>query len=293
MRVPEQLLQNVVFIAEIEDSPSGDSPDWYATGFITAMPTVETSKTKYPLLVTAKHVALGLKDRKIGFFVNKKGGGLTELSVPGGGCFFHPTDDSVDVAVFPCVIPPDADIRVLTTDRFIFLGSEGDPSTFGIGDEVFFPGLFTYAPGSKRNMPILRHGNLAMIPEEPIQVAGGFAEVYLIEARSIGGISGSPVFIRPTMGIDESRLGIGDKTLLGISSEVRLLGLMHGHWDILESDMNKANSSHNRRGVNMGIGVVVPARKILETINSPSLLALRDANEEKHQQRVRPTPDSL
>ena len=67
-----------------------------------------------------------------------------------------------------------------------------------------------------------------------------------------------------------------------------LLGLMHGHWDISESEMNRPNfSSGSARGVNMGIGVVVPAVKILETLNSPSLLAIR----QRFIASLRPTAD--
>jgi hypothetical protein len=50
-------------------------------------------------------------------------------------------------------------------------------------------------------MPIGRHGSLAMMPSEPIQTDLGFADVYLIKARSMGGISGSPVFVRPSVGV--------------------------------------------------------------------------------------------
>jgi hypothetical protein len=49
----------------------------------------------------------------------------------------------------------------------------------GIGDEVYMPGLFTYATGSRRNIPLVRYGNLAMIPDEPIQIDAGFAEALL------------------------------------------------------------------------------------------------------------------
>jgi hypothetical protein len=56
--------------------------------------------------------------------------------------------------------------------------------------------------GRKRNIPIVRTGNISMIPSEKvpgIQIRRGESvesEVYLIEARSVGGLSGSPVFIR-------------------------------------------------------------------------------------------------
>jgi hypothetical protein len=152
----------------------------------------------------------------------------------------------------------------------------------GVGDEVFVVGLFTYAPGSKRNLPIVRPGNIAMIPDEQIQVDGEFTDAYLIEARSIGGISGPPVFVRPSMALDEARFGLGNKRLIGLSSELYLLGLMHAHWDIKESEMNRPSAIHDRqRGVNMGIGVVVPAQKILETMMHPEISKMLTDNDAK------------
>lgn len=54
-----------------------------------------------------------------------------------------------------------------------------------------------------------------MIPSELIHTDKlGDIEVYLIEARSIGGVSGSPVFVRESF----PRAG-----------KHYLLGLMHGH----------------------------------------------------------------
>jgi hypothetical protein len=52
---------------------------------------------------------------------------------------------------------------------------------------------------------------------------------------------------------------------------------MHGHWDIKESEMNKTFITHDRKhGVNMGVGIVVPAYKILETVNHPEFVAMRN-----------------
>ena len=51
-------------------------------------------------------------------------------------------------------------------------------------------------------MPIVRQGCLAMMLSEQIQTdLEGFADIYLIEARFIGGISGSPVFAPPSVGV--------------------------------------------------------------------------------------------
>ena len=60
--------------------------------------------------------------------------------------------------------------------------------------------------------------NIAMIPDEPVTTSLGDIKAYLVEARSIGGLSGSPAFVRET-----GAEGTGS---------FYLLGLMHGHWGV-------------------------------------------------------------
>src|SRR5207249_4040069 len=78
----------------------------------------------------------------------------------------------------------------------------------GIGDAVLISGLFAYLGGEKRNLPIVRMGNIAMmpgterIPVERHKVRGRTiedVEGYLIEVRSRSGMSGSPCFVRATI----------------------------------------------------------------------------------------------
>ena len=72
-----------------------------------------------------------------------------------------------------------------------------------------------------------------------------------------------------------------------------LLGLMHGHWDIRESDLNKPSFVHDsQRGVNLGVAVVVPAYKTLEIINQPSLTAMRAAYDANLKKGISPSPDT-
>jgi hypothetical protein len=152
---------------------------------------------------------------------------------------------------------------------------------YGVGDEVFIPGLFTFAPGTTRTTPIVRHGNIAMMPDEQIQTELGYADVYLTEARSISGISGSPVMVRSTITVNGQSQDRRPLVLHGVG-DFNLLGLMHGHWDVEESAINKPTITHNpKRGVNLGIAIVVPAIKILETINRPDLANMRRDIEER------------
>ena len=107
-----------------------------------------------------------------------------------------------------------------------------------------------------------------MMPDEPVPTSVGLIDGYLIEARSIGGLSGSPVFVRESV-----TLGIGS---------FYLMGLMHGHWDIpLENKNDTIDAVGVNGAVNMGIAIVVPIRKILEVINRQELVDMRRREDEE------------
>jgi hypothetical protein len=108
-------------------------------------------------------------------------------------------------------------------------------------------------------------------------------------------LSGSPVFVRHTLSVKVQREGDGSDDLLFANGPgITLLGLMHGHWDIRESEMNKASIIHDRQhGVNLGIGIVVPAIKIYETLYAPNLIAMRKKQEKEILKRNVPGTDSV
>jgi len=276
--------------AVVRDEKDSVSGDLHATGFFVSVPS-EPLLASFIYFVTARHVADDLKGREIYLLVNKVGGGVTTIPPITDRWYLHPTDKTADVAVVQVGNPGNTDIRAVK------LNTLGTPSLLaefdvGIGDEVFATGLFTPVAGTARNEPIVRHGNIALMPQEQIQTELGYADVYLVEARSIGGLSGCPVFVRPSLRLMEAAHprvnGVQASTYTSI-----LLGMMHGHWDIKESDLNKAFITHDRKhGVNLGIGIVVPAQKILETINQPELQEMRRKIEEDRIRKSVPGMDS-
>jgi hypothetical protein len=226
--------------------------------------------------------------------VNEKDG--TSIFVPIlNSWLFHPSDPTADVAinVFP-FLGEERRVDVRCPDTKAVLTPEMiEVNDIGIGDEVFMPGLFTFAPGRSRNLPIVRHGNIAMMPTEAIQVDDGFAEVYLVEARSIGGLSGSPVYARRTLygPLVKSPDGVEDQ--LSGDGRFYLLGLIHGHWEVRASDLNKTKPVIDPKdGVNMGIATVVPGYKILETLSDPKLVQLLASLDAKYRSSISPTPDT-
>lgn len=109
----------------------------------------------------------------------------------------HPSDATCDVVVVPVIPNLDAVFSSVPMEHML-TPDEIKELSIGIGDEVYSLGLFAEVVNTSRNIPILRHGNISMLPAQQLQTELGFGDVYLIEARSIGGMSGSPVFVRPT-----------------------------------------------------------------------------------------------
>src|SRR5260370_20532817 len=107
----------------------------------------------------------------------------------------------------------------------------------GIGDEVVIPGLFLSHLGTLQNQPIARTGNGAAMRGGPVPTSRGPMDAYLVEMRSVGGISGSPVLthmaIRPKVMLPKSdqfaKIERSPKTHY-------LLGLVQGHYTITTQD---------------------------------------------------------
>lgn len=287
MRVPPVVLKSIGFVAEVVGSDLAiDDSLLIGTAFIVSVPAKSLQNHRHYYVVTAKHVLKEKPNTRIVVLVNQKSGGMKPLNI--FGWYQHP-DPSVDVAVGIFVFDPAADN--ISTFGLEDAFDDADREPFGVGDEVFFPGLFHLAPGISRVVPTVRHGNVALLPDEQIQVRGTFAHVYLIEARSIGGVSGSPVWIRETIEVRVRRDSGHPTTVKGLG-QMKLLGLMQGHWDVEESEINEVNFQPAAHGVNLGIAIVIPAAKILETINLPELAQQREEIETLKRSQTDPMMDA-
>src|SRR5579863_6440875 len=278
LRVPDLILRSIGFVAEVNgDDLSTANIDPVGTVFLVSIPSSEIPGGRFCYAITARHVldeATPNTERVI--VVNRRGGGVAFLTLL-SEWLGHP-DASVDVAALP--VKYDASVDVSMFDLEDLFDESNNRENIGPGDEVFFPGLFTPAPGHERVMPMVRHGNLAMLPNQQIQTSEGYQDIYLIEARSIGGFSGSPVFVRETVVLPVSRGdGEGEQVMQGLG-KFKLLGLIKAHWDVEESKINQAHVLHSpKRGVNMGVAQVVPVKKILETLERPEFKAMRHGAE--------------
>lgn len=277
MRIPDAVRKCVVYLGLETVQGEVRRIRYGGTGFLIGIPS-KIPGGSFLMLVTAKHVADKLGSE---FYVraNTKDGRSKDLkTINFQKWYFHPSDKAADVALFPTFFTDEFDTLPLPSQMFLTEQTRQEKG-IGIGDEVFITGLFVHHAGHSKNLPIVRTGNIAMIPDERIPINDfGPMETYLIEARSIGGLSGSPVFV----GVRDTRQIV-----------FHLLGLIHGHWDVpSESLIDDASPDAGpKAGVNVGIAIMTPASKILDIINGDELRKDLEKHESDEIARNSPTPD--
>jgi hypothetical protein len=155
-------------------------------------------------LVTAAHVVWPTRWREsskphqnLCIRVNTRAGLLPPIKTAINEWCFH-QDKRIDICAIPTTrIPPGSIPNDQETDIvFINLPAMvGRGGAVALGDEVFIPGAFVGRIGERRNIPIVRIANIAAMPEEPIAHGSPRRTAFLIETRSLGGASGSPIFV--------------------------------------------------------------------------------------------------
>jgi hypothetical protein len=289
MRIPESIRKNVVFLGRMIQRGSQESPYFAGTGFFVSVSSCTAPEYRYLYLVTAKHVVEQMVLGDWFMRINTTGGDFKDVRMKKDTkWWFHPMEeDTTDVAVTNASLPENADLVAVSEEMFLektALSANG----IGAGDEVFMVGLFNRMRGRSRNLPLVRIGNIAMIPDDGELIPGikigndrfVDAEAYLIEARSIGGLSGSPVFVHTTVGAENSmrdHQGPFGQTSSFLSGSISLLGLVNGHWDIHPEEKNNPDPRGGGKpeAVNLGIAVVIPVKKIRDTLYHYELVESR------------------
>jgi hypothetical protein len=268
MRVADQVAKCVGFVSRSEKIS-----DYRGTAFFVSVPHGDGA---FLHIITAKHVAVSVMPDSACIAVNAKDGRPRWMHTGGIEWFYHPSDETVDVAVMPVATKMvDAyDISSVPLELFA-TNTVVESEHIGLGDELINVGLFSPFSGSDELLePIVRTGNIAMMPKSKVPTSKfGKIDAYLAEGRSIGGLSGSPVFVRSTMNMPARNPSGAPAQISGLGP-MRLIGLTHGHWDLPLDAI--APSSH----VNMGVSIIIPAQKILETLYHPDLCRLRDERAE-------------
>lgn len=242
---------------------------------------VNNEKIVIAYLVTAKHVIKGVREQllcdEVDIRFNLKNGTAEWFKSKCENWRPHP-NASVDVAVLRLKwMDADMDCMAYPFDE-ILTQEAAYQKGVGLGDPVFMTGLFWPHVGQTKSIPIIRTGNIAAMPEEPVNTQElGKIEAYLIEIRSIAGISGSPVFaywrdLHPDNGSSPARI---DNSPSGNQpdNDFRLLGIIHGHFDTPDKrERNYIEKSGDSQEINVGIAMTIPGDQIIETLSQSELI---------------------
>jgi hypothetical protein len=216
--------------------------------------------------VTAKHVIEGIKSKgldQVYLRLNMNNGNATWFSTEMGQWKYH-KDPNVDIATLGIRFPPEIDQKFYPLSGAM-TNEVKEQHQIEEGDEVFVTGLFRHHHGDLKNIPIVRVGNISAIPEEKIQTRHHLMTGYLIEARSIGGLSGSPVYVN--LGLHRHINGSIKQSNSG--PIYFLFGMIYGHYDINTSEIDEIieDNPNLQDRVNTGIAIVTPAIKLIEHLN--------------------------
>ncbi len=284
MRIPEEARRCVVFIGGL--LPNGTFVP-FGTAFLAAVPTAPSVGFKY--LVTAKHVVRDIEDSKLpmALRVNLKAGGAAAGRFE-PTWFSHPTIPDLDLLISPLDLDNNTfDAVHIQSDEYFLTDEFIAAHDIGAGDEVFVTGLLTRHFGRDRNIPIVRMGNIAAMPDEPIDLGEGHGshELYLIESRSIGGLSGSPVHLQVPLWRNYQ----GKITPMTGHPAILLLGMNIGLFETRAHADRAPGELPPREAfletMSAGIAVVIPAKRILEALDHPDQLQRRHDYMEKRKKR--------
>jgi hypothetical protein len=265
MRVRDNLKQCVCFLCVQKQKHGRNIMEYGGTAFVVGVKSEVKPDSSYIYVVTAKHCVEAAKNSGDLFLrLNTLEGGVELIKIQSE--WIYAENEAIDVAVLADTVPLDRFEYIPVPEAMFATDEIIQKNQIGIGDNLIVTGLFTQHYGSQRNLPIIRTGIIASMPDEPLQDpnTGLEYEGYLAEVRLIGGLSGSPVFVV----LDPGRLIKGS---LPFHHQTFLLGLIRGHWDYRKTSASIDFGNNELEAVNMGMAIVTPARELVAILSSEEL----------------------
>lgn len=269
-RIPANVLNSSIYLYQTIRA-ARDGRDTGGSGFLLGVPSeYEPGRFHSHLYaVTNRHVAADAGVIRL----NTKDGGTDILKTEPDSWFHHPAGD--DLAVFP--FSPSRLHQFSSIEYERIVAQSMIPDSVAPGMEAFLVGRFVGREGHLRNTPTARVGNIAQLPGEPFSMPDDRPrEMFLLDMRTIGGSSGSPVLVYVQgMQFSGGPTGFTQR----IVQDWRLLGVNWGYiiedLPVLKQRGKKDEETKFFVRGNSGIALVVPAWKLAELLDIEPLKELR------------------
>lgn len=274
MRLEEEYRKCVVLIGNAKLNSDDEINPWGTAFLVDTAPNHKDGK----YIVTAHHVISDFLDAPFDIRLNKKDGDARNLHVEDPNWISHPTDNTVDVAVHKIKIPSWADCSFIRQNPTITDKRRVISKNLGPGNRTYTVGLWRFLQGEKRNQPFVYTGHIGLVPEDqkvpldpwlPTHKRTVLADVYLVEGQQLQGASGSPVFVRRTIG--PISLPPAKKLKGYIEGSIWLLGLQSDIWTAKPGEDYDVMPGGSAVVVPRGVSAVVPSIKINEVLDHAKL----------------------
>ena len=258
--LPDQLLETIVFLYQTEEDAEVDSPSG-GCGWLTSVPWSSNPNQHHIYVVTNRHVVFDLGAPIVR--ANTKSGDVEIFSLTHIDWTEHGSSDLAVARInltyehkWAFILPKD------------FLTQESiDMYNVGIGDTAYSAGRFINLRGQKQNRPVVRFGNIALMP--PADING--EDLLLVEMRSRTGYSGSPVFTYIDPALQRWRRAEGTK-YISLGTET------YGPWVLgIQSGQIKPEGPEleDEEGEYTGMTTVVPIEKLTELLEMDKVVSER------------------
>lgn len=284
--VPTRILESSVFLYEsVSAAEAGER--WGGSGFLVGVSAPNASVHIY--VVTNAHVVDG------GARVARVRHSDGTVECVDGATHWESHSRGDDVSALYLGLHPEREFDFL--ERAFFLTREElRPFGVGPGDYCFMVGRFTRPNGQQFDRPVLRFGNLAMLPEPIFQKERAYwQESFLVDMRSLSGFSGAAVIAyfgshgprRRRADVQEpSQYDAYNQPWSDLLGDAWLLGIDWGHLpvalDLYPPGSSPSDPEAQPTGVgavNSGMSAVVPAWKIADVLDLELLRDQRTAAE--------------
>jgi hypothetical protein len=260
-RINEDFLDSVIYLYRSEHEAK-EGINIGGSGFLVSIPSQRVDG-RFVFAVTNRHVIANADVLRL----NTKEGRMHVERAPREQWICSPTDD---LAVI-CIDLDDEFTHKTINVNAILTEEMAYKRRLGIGDNVFMVGRFINHEGKQQNAPLVRFGSIAQMPSEPIQteICGKLHEQISIVAdiRSIGGYSGSPVFLNEFSFL--RRPGGGEP-----AKNNWLIGVDWGHikmWSPVCGLNEEPIGIGHQVNINSGMAGIVPAWKLLDLLMSDDM----------------------
>jgi hypothetical protein len=278
-RIPDEALEGIVYLyPSVPDAENGTRLG--GSGFFVMLPSVVIPGSGMLFAVTNAHI---IEQGNTVIRLNTKDGRTDTFDFTEEHWILHDKRDDVAICPMP-TLKTNLHIYKELGPGMLLKRQEITQFNIGPGDDTFIVGRFINAQGKLTNIPSARFGNIAQMPREPIEqtrVFGTFLqESFLVEARSISGYSGSPVFL-----ILHSLASRQQQGLRLHTDVFRLLGIQWGYirdWELVCDKIGRPVDTGLQVRTNTGMMGVVPAWKLAELLRRPDILAHKKKAEEEY-----------